>query len=398
MTDIDFSKPVPFVTYGNGTPEETTVIDSYESATEDMYRMWYGNICTEEELQRIMHVSNAPDYILRTAVDTISANPRLCRVIRAHRYHAGEQWSLEKFLSPINNGYINFKNHLAPEYRDLVQSIGTGSILSNDMNGIIFDSPFGLCSTISYSLIYFIQFSTMALCNFSISIPNSVRGNALRIATRINLRKESLDFDLDPRGIIPNSISQQIAPIFRHICTFIAGHEYGHFLNGDVAHDIAYETNANHTINFNKTNAWKNTLYYSSHEKELKADLAAVNLPIFSEDEYSSYYHHTLLWFAMLAIVEAAEQTIFPPMGTPSHPSAKVRYMNILDKAKRPHDFEENKELYMLDFPETVEELCSDIIEDVSLNFDFYEFYGSAYLAAPNSKWRGRELIDRVDY
>ena len=36
--------------------------------------------------------------------------------------------------------------------------------------------------------------------------------------------------------------------------------------------------------------------------------------------------------------------------------------------------------------------------QDVMENFEAYEMYGSLYLAAPNTEWRGRELIDRVDY
>ena len=36
--------------------------------------------------------------------------------------------------------------------------------------------------------------------------------------------------------------------------------------------------------------------------------------------------------------------------------------------------------------------------EDVSVNFDLYEMYGSLYLAKPNTEWRGRELIDRIDF
>lgn len=36
--------------------------------------------------------------------------------------------------------------------------------------------------------------------------------------------------------------------------------------------------------------------------------------------------------------------------------------------------------------------------EDLSVNYDNYEVYGSAYLDKPNTKWRGKKLVDRVDY
>jgi hypothetical protein len=38
------------------------------------------------------------------------------------------------------------------------------------------------------------------------------------------------------------------------------------------------------------------------------------------------------------------------------------------------------------------------LCEDIAVNIEIYEFYGSMYLDEPNTKWRGKELIDRVDY
>lgn len=38
------------------------------------------------------------------------------------------------------------------------------------------------------------------------------------------------------------------------------------------------------------------------------------------------------------------------------------------------------------------------IKRDLDENFDQLDFYGSVYLDEPNIKWRGRRLIDRVDY
>lgn len=48
--------------------------------------------------------------------------------------------------------------------------------------------------------------------------------------------------------------------------------------------------------------------------------------------------------------------------------------------------------------PKNVEKYRAFFIDELGFNIDFYEMYGSAYLAKPNTKWRGRELIDRVDY
>ena len=71
---------------------------------------------------------------------------------------------------------------------------------------------------------------------------------------------------------------------------------------------------------------------------------------------------------------------------------------NILNNAKRPLNFEEMKEFYTVDLPRLVSYYEGIIIEDVQYNCEAYEFEGSVYLAAPNTEWRGPELIDRVDY
>lgn len=266
------------------------------------------------------------------------------------------------------------------------------------MNGIIFDSPFGLCSTLSYSILYFIKYASLALWPPLESVPNDVRTASLRIATRIALQKESMDFHLDPRGIIPPEIERVIHAPFPYICTFLAGHEYCHFLNGDITHNADLDKNENAMRYMNRLDSWKSEIYYSCHEKELQADLQAVNLPLFNSTYYANYYCYVLFWFASLAIVEGAEETIFPPTRTPTHPSAKRRYLNILNNARKPIDYAQNEKLYTEFFPLMIDRYREALINDVSCNFEQYETYGSAYLAAPNTQWRGRELIDRVDY
>ena len=69
---------------------------------------------------------------------------------------------------------------------------------------------------------------------------------------------------------------------------------------------------------------------------------------------------------------------------------------NIIENAKKPFDFSED--FYCKDLPNLVSEWEKIIIKDVSENFELYETYGSLYLEAPNTEWRGKELIDRVDY
>ena len=131
--------------------------------------------------------------------------------------------------------------------------------------------------------------------------------------------------------------------------------------------------------------------------QEFEADIATLNLLVLPDNKYSSLYNAALNWFAILSVYESVEDSISPPSGyNQTHPGAQARYINILEKARRPENFDEK--LYVETLPKLIDVWRERMIEDVSVNFDMYEMYGSIYLDKPNTEWRGRELIDRVDY
>ena len=83
-----------------------------------------------------------------------------------------------------------------------------------------------------------------------------------------------------------------------------------------------------------------------------------------------------------------------PPTDPPEHPPAIDRFDNIARTyVKTPHEIKKYRFLRCKAIA-----LKKIMIEDASLYWDNYEMYGSVYLDKPNTKWRGRELIDRVDY
>jgi len=376
----------------NKMTEEDLKVFEGKDRIEDRIR--YIGFCTPDEIDRILNVQNANDYILKLRADTIADNVRLWRVFLSLSRKNGKDWALEKYFTAYS--YADVKKRLRPDHRALCESVAYGSIITSDPNGLIFDTEYGICSTYSLSLKYFTQFSMLALLSFPIEVPFEVRLQAMRIAVRIMLQKEALDFELDPRGIIPPEIAAEISPIFPAQAVFLAGHEYSHLINGDLHHSdtkqlAILKARFKDEVDYKMINA-----YNIKQVHEFKADLGSLEYPIMSNELYSYQYHVTMLWLASLAIFEAAENTIFPPYGSQSHPGAKARYNNILENAKRPYDF--CAKFYCEELPMLVSEWEEIIKEDVSVNFDMYEMYGSIYLAAPNTKWRGKELIDRIDY
>lgn len=359
---------------------------------------WFYAICSKSEIERIKDPQNGDDFILLLRADIIADNMRLYRVVKhyvdiAVRY--GVEWSLEEFYKTDYFEY--FKNHLAVDLKEKVDGIATGLIFTKEANGLIFKTDFGFCSVLSASLFYFIKFSFLALIDSGGRIQPEVCVASLRIAIRTMFEKETLDFDWDPRGIIPEDIEKVITAPYPYIMTFLAGHEYSHFLNGDL--DDYHAVQKTISTYFKDGEDYKKIGVYNSNQKqEFAADLGALNYPEFDDDEYNQYYYYALSWFAILAIFEAAENTMFPPFNKQSHPGAKAIYNNILNNAKRPLNFEEMKDFYTVDLPRLVSYYEEIIIEDVQYNCEAYEFEGSVYLAAPNTEWRGPELIDRVDY
>ena len=84
--------------------------------------------------------------------------------------------------------------------------------------------------------------------------------------------------------------------------------------------------------------------------------------------------------------------------GYQTHPAALDRYNNILNNALKTEKFCYKPYEQILEWSEV---LKAFILEDISENYgDLYddEAYGSIYLDKPNTEWRGKELVDRVDY
>ncbi len=360
----------------------------------EIQKGFFHPICNQEEIERIFDVKNAKDYLLKLRAETIVDHMRLFRVYRNKALVKGDNWSLEN--SFVNLHYNNAKHHLPRELKLRCDSVTYGNIFSNEPNGLIFKTEYGIISTISDSLKHFIEFMNLGLLNFNKEVPIKVQLNSIRIALRIMLETESLDFLMDPRGIIPRTIEKKISSSVPFIMQFIAGHEYAHLILG---HLDDKNTSPKHMLKavFKSQNDYKLLdVYNTSQQNEFDADVASINLPNYSQKEKMLVFEGALMWYAFLDIYEGVEHSIFPPIGYQSHPTARERYFNLLNKIETHSGFE--YKYWDKDLPGTIEEYRNFFIDEVGFNIDFYETYGSAYLDEPNTAWRGRALVDRVDY
>ncbi len=359
-----------------------------------MQKSFFHPICTDEEIERIFNVQNAQDHLLKIRAETIVDHMRLFRVYRNKAIAAGKDWSLEK--SFIGYHFIHFKNSLPPDLKQKCEEITFGNIFSNEPNGLIFKTDYGIITTLSDSLRYFFEFMNLGLLDFGKKVPMPVRINAMRIALRVMLQTESLDFLMDPRGIITKDIQQHIYRSVPFQMQFIAGHEYAHYLLDHINNN---NTSQKHVLKaiFSSQDDYKPVEVYNTSQKdEFDADVASLNLANYGLQEKKLVFEAGLLWFACLDLYEAVHNYIFPPMGIQSHPPARARYLNLLDKVNI--DWEFNTDYWTKEIPATIDLYKEIFINDVGFNIDAYEFYGSLYLDKPNTKWRGKALVDRVDY
>jgi len=355
---------------------------------------FYLPVCNEAEIERIFNVCNAKDYLLKLRADTIVDHMRLFRVYRNKALAKGKDWSLENSFNSYH--YIQFKNKLSNDLKKKCSEVTFGNIFSNDPNGLIFQTEYGVLTTISDSFRYFFEFMNLGLLDFGKKVPPNVQLNAIRIAIRVMLQTESLDFLMDPRGIIPSDIQKKMYHSIPFQMQFIAGHEYSHFLLGHLKATNTRKTPILKAI-FKSQNDYNFLdVYNNSQKDEFDADVASINLPKYSPQEKMLVFEAALLYFAYIDIYEGVEHSICPPIGYQSHPTAKDRYFNLLNNITIHKDFDYN--YWDKKLPETINSFKKIFIEDVSLNIETYETYGSVYLDKPNTKWRGKKLIDRVDY
>lgn len=352
-------------------------------------------VCNTEEIERIFNIKNGKDYLLKIRAETLVDNMRLFRVYRNKALIDEKNWSLEKSFDQSH--FSRFVNNIGEEYAKKCRSIVAGNVFSNDPNGRIFFTDYGPLITICDSLRFFFKFMNLSLMDFGDRVPDHVKVNSLRIALRVMLKTEAQDFLMDPRGIVPEDIAEIMHSTIPDQLLFIAGHEYAHYILGHISEGNVADKPIFHAIFPNDKEYKPLTVYTQEQKQEFEADINSIMLIGLNDQQKFNLIEAALLWFGSLDLFETVLDIISPqnPYGRCSHPSARDRYENILSKVQTPAGFDFNK---WKTFLKTIDFYKEFLIEDVSVNIEGYEVYGSAYLDQPNTEWRGPELRDRIDY
>jgi hypothetical protein len=239
----------------------------------DMERSWYFPVCSNEEIDRILDVKNADDYLLKLRADAVVDNIRLWRVMR-YRYQINEaNWNFTRHFSTVE--WDTYLQALSPDDFAKCVAIPRGFLFSKETEAFCLRSDYGDLAAVSEALRYFLFFMGLALLNVDEEVPNDVRQASILIAMRVMLQTETLDFDMDPRGLIPVSIESKLNGFVRLQLQFIIGHEFAHHL---LAHHDINKTHKAHLFDaFNShTDNSLATFYTVNQEQEFEADLEAI--------------------------------------------------------------------------------------------------------------------------
>jgi|GEM_PF-6235729 len=293
---------------------------------EDM--SWYFALCNKQEISRIFDIKTTDDYLLKIRADSVLDNMRLNRVMMTRKNADIENWSFSK---QFNDRDFNLYLHILPDYiRDKCSNITKGYVFCDDANGSLMRSNVGDLIIVSEALRYFFFYMNLFSLDFKEKIPVDIRLAALRIALRVMLQTESMDFELDERGNIPNDIKSYNNYLVSNQLQFVIGHEYAHYYYDHLDKNNLYSRSL-----LNSENKAKYIFYNHMQIQEFEADLASVSMPLYDKDEFDQHVMAGIYFFAYLHLYEKAKEQIFPSMNhIKTHPPAIDRLLNLYDKTQ----------------------------------------------------------------
>ena len=352
-------------------------------------KSWFRPLCSEYQIERIFYTKNASDYLLKLRAESILDNMRLYRVMMSKMEKANGFWN---FINEFDDkNFIDYLNLLEDSIRAECNKVEKGFVYSDEPNGQCIASPYGNIITVSESLKHFLYYMNIGLLDFGVNIPYETRLDSLRIALRVMLQNESMDFELDSRGEIPQMIHNKNVFWVDEQLEFIIGHEYSHHYykhldKGQCVDRKLYNNKLMHGHEYYK--------YYNMNQKqEFQADIGSLELPQYSNSIIERKIISAIFFFSYIDIYEHAKECICPSVySVKTHPEPVDRIWNIFNHFK--NQLSSLNEEYIKNRISENEKIKKILSDDISFNMDVYEMYGSVYL----TNWKKKMLIDRVDY
>jgi hypothetical protein len=365
-------------------PEESTIgyLDENGLLREEIDRSWFLMVCEDlQEIERLMRPSTAEDWLKRRRADAILDHPRLLRVGVARQRRTGTPI----LVNPDDRDFQEYLSRLDEGDRMICEDVPSGYILTTFPEAECVRTEHGNIVVVSEALRHFLYF--MSLSTTELDVPWDVRFNAALIALRTMSLSETLDFELDPRGIVPEHIHASISELVHAQLQFIIGHEYAHHRLGhsfdSTSPRAPYVVQNSHAVDL--------SVYKREWVQEYDADISSVVGSGTSITEYTRV-HGAIHFFLALLVYEIIAEANDPKFkNIQTHPPTTKRYWNVVKTRG-------------VDWGVEVEEADQWLKTHLAWADRLLEFnqkypdrltrYGSMYLG----QWRGPVLVDRVDY
>lgn len=351
------------------------------SLDNSIYHPW----CTLEEISRIANPLCASDILLKLRADAIADSPRLIRVYLDKYHRAPDKSGISNQFN--DQPFRNYINKLSLANKALCQNIPAGFVFIKDPNGICEKTEFGNIIYISESLRFYLYFMNIFMSADDFELDD--RFHAFIIAVRTMLMTESLDFEIDPRGILPANIDNKLTTLVNQQIDFVIGHEYAHHILGHL--EKSRQVKDNWTIV-----GKKNHFYFYNYKQmqEFDADFYSIQHGNYNRREKSNVVNAAIIFFLSLDLFECVRNYMYPPgSGIKKHPKPLDRMWRIHKKYSYCKGVLSVKDLedwiaYLLDFKTHLE------TEFLPFHVEELERYGSVYLPS----FKDRIPVDRIDF
>ncbi|MGA1859584.1 hypothetical protein VH569_26665 [Azospirillum sp. 11R-A] len=357
---------------------------------EDIGRLFYMLLDTSDPTiaDRLMNPATLEDCLLRIQADPLLDHTRLYRVARARAAAMGT----ENYLEPVfQQDFDNYLAEMTDIGRMIAECIPHRYVLTNSREAMCIETACGRVIVVSEVLRYALYFMNLAFGELYglPSVPDDVQGHAMIVAARTMIMTEALDFDLDPRGIVPNDIDAFLRHMTEWQMKFVIGHEFSHHRFGHKGLGLRMTRPIRNDPGEGKGHEWQS--YKRSWHEEYEADIGAIE-EIEGEDSRKLISTAAILFFLYLEFFERIEEALDATLADiDTHPPTSERLRNVVDKFGILIDVDWKWAAAQL---ESIQDHAKAIIEIYNDDPNLLLEYGSAYLGS----WKGPDLIDRVDY
>ena len=361
----------------------------YEGLSNDA--SFYAPFCNRDDIVKIKKPKVLSDYLLQIRAEAIVDNPRLVRVFRKRRGNK-KDWSLDGYYKnkARENTYLRA---LSKGNQKKLAGIPAGSAYLDNVNAICMKTNLGNVIAISEPLENFLYFMNLFFYGEDFGVKPKDVFSAFLIAQRIMAGDESYDFDLDPRGDLPEHIETFLQSLTDLQYQFILGHEYAHHLLGHLNESRLFSENLSNVLN-----AYEGTQviqhYKYSHKLEYDADWHSIK-----HIKGDSKYKEDISNAAFLALMYFEVSGLILDYTNPrrsgahsSHPNPVDRIFKLRSKLNNRLGFSKDQLENNIDFLRGFTKHFID--KYLVFNFDDFERYGSVYLPS----YKEKLLVDRVDF